>query len=315
MPDWETIPRSMGSAGRFPIFFPSVSSVKTNARPVDYIRLLRALHHPRLLVSAYDLGNAPEAERHDILRLLYEARGSGACVLLDSGNYESYWMQDPKWTQDRYHRELIMGASDVSLSFDRVGSSDTVDESAAAAIANFSADAGVATSDLVAIVHGSPATLPEACRAVADHLDARALAIPERELGIGVVERFRTLVRVRESLGAERSIRLHLLGTGNPASMLLYALAGADSFDGLEWCQTVVDHESGHLHHLAHYPLFQHQTRYGAAAELPPMARALAHNLEFFAKWESELVSAREAGRVRELVATRIPRALELLDV
>jgi hypothetical protein len=40
--------------------------------------------------------------------------------------------------------------------------------------------------------------------------------------------------------------------TDNPFSITLYSAMRADSFDGLEWCQTVVDHETGLLYHLSH---------------------------------------------------------------
>ncbi|WP_182212931.1 hypothetical protein [Stenotrophomonas acidaminiphila] len=60
-----------------------------------------------------------------------------------------------------------------------------------------------------------------------------------------------------------RYVGLHLLGTGNPISIALYAWAGADSFDGLEWCQTVVDHDTGLLFHLSQSDFFRRQTAWG----------------------------------------------------
>lgn len=40
---------------RLPIFFPSVSSVKTNLSPAEYMGVLCSLGKKQFLVSAYDL--------------------------------------------------------------------------------------------------------------------------------------------------------------------------------------------------------------------------------------------------------------------
>jgi hypothetical protein len=42
-----------------PCFFPSVSSVKTNLMPVDYVELLDAAGHPLFLASAFDIAHCP----------------------------------------------------------------------------------------------------------------------------------------------------------------------------------------------------------------------------------------------------------------
>jgi len=78
---------------------------------------------------------------------------------------------------------------------------------------------------------------------------------------------------------------LHILGTGNPISMMIYAFAGADSFDGLDWCQTVVDFEKGTLHHPLHLDLYKHQSNWGDNSDISFFARCYLHNLEFYKKW------------------------------
>jgi hypothetical protein len=82
-----------------------------------------------------------------------------------------------------------------------------------------------------------------------------------------------------------------LLGTGNPISIALYSEAGADSFDGLEWCQTVVDHETGLLFHLSQSDFFRQQTAWGDSG-ISFHPRTLAHNLEFYADWMRRLRDA-----------------------
>ena len=75
---------------------------------------------------------------------------------------------------------------------------------------------------------------------------------------------------------------LHILGTGNPLSIISYTMAGADSFDGLEWCQTVVDHDTGKLFHFQQWDLFRYQTEYGKDDTLCYVFAVLMHNLKFF---------------------------------
>jgi queuine/archaeosine tRNA-ribosyltransferase len=143
------------------------------------------------------------------------------------------------------------------------------------------------------IVHGETALLPEAARLAAELLYPVLLAVPERTLGEGIVERTRTVRKIRAALNTlEVYCPLHLLGTGNPLSIIAYALAGADSFDGLEWCQTVVDHETGRLYHLQQWDLFRHQTEWGANNSLPYIQSVLMHNLDFYGRLMAELHDA-----------------------
>ena len=129
---------------------------------------------------------------------------------------------------------------------------------------------------------------------VAEQLFPVLLAVPERALGDGIIARTRTLRRLRKALNElDLYCPLHLLGkTGNPLSIAVYAMAGADSFDGLEWCQTVVDHESGRLFHFQHWDLFKDQTDWGNNGALPYIQSALMHNLDFYRTFMTELREA-----------------------
>ena len=150
-------------------------------------------------------------------------------------------------------------------------------------IASVLRDQEHALGTVVPIVHGDPALLPEAARRIAEQLYPLLLAVPERVLGEGIVERTRTVRRIRDALNAlDIYCPLHLLGTGNPLSIIAYSLAGADSFDGLEWCQTVVDHETGKLLHFQQWDLIRHQTQWGQNFTLPYIQSVLIHNLDFY---------------------------------
>jgi len=76
---------------RVPAFFPSVSTIKTALQPLDYISLLQSLRdlNKQFLVSAFDVYHS--RNRENLLVLLSSAMKSGLTILMDSGNYESYW--------------------------------------------------------------------------------------------------------------------------------------------------------------------------------------------------------------------------------
>ena len=82
---------------------------------------------------------------------------------------------------------------------------------------------------------------------------------------------------------------------------------GADSFDGLEWCQTVVDHETGLLYHLSQADFFVGQTAWGDDDKLSFQARTLAHNLEFFSDWMRRLHDAVKKDRLPEFCRFNLP--------
>ena len=234
-----------------PCFFPSVSSVKTNLMPVDYVELLAAAGHSHFLVSAYDIAHCIDSQRPRMDAALTRSKERGAVILMDSGNYESFWRHDEDWKPDRFYN--IAGSSHYDLCFcydnqQPPCASESIAEDVVSCVLR---DQEHAVGTVVPIVHGAAALLPDAALKTADRLYPLMLAVPERELGEGILERTRTVRKIRETLDTlDVYCPLHLLGTGNPISIVAYALAGADSFDGLEWCQTVVDHKTGKLLHF-----------------------------------------------------------------
>ncbi len=76
-----------GKALPLPVYFPSVSSVKTALQPQDYLQVLTSLVglNGQYLVSAFDL--AALTQPADAAELLKASRDAGAVTLMDSGNY------------------------------------------------------------------------------------------------------------------------------------------------------------------------------------------------------------------------------------
>lgn len=279
-----------------PVFFPSVSSIKTALLPVDYIRLLAALNSisGNFLVSAFDLVGLTGDDRDAVAELLNHATKAGRVVLMDSGNYESYWTRSvSKWQHADFHRALKSFSCTLAFGFDERRQSSEAAEHVRLILERQREDVAAADGvPVIPIVHGHRNELPNLCAEVAEGLAVSMLSLPERQLGEGVFERVRTVAAIRKALDETgKYVGLHLLGTGNPLSLALFAQAGADSFDGLEWCQTVVDHGTGALSHLSHADFFFAQTKWGDE-DIRPQLRVLAHNLEFYADWMKRLRTA-----------------------
>lgn len=294
---------------RLPVFFPSISSVKTALLPQEYLQLVSSLTGltGQFLASAFDLAGLPDPA--PALKAVSAARAQGAIALMDSGNYESFWKDEQAtWTQDRFHDVLKRFPFDLAFSFDEQNPPAGKQEHVALVVERWRYDQLASGSCLIVpIVHATADQLPELCTAVAKASGVAMIAVAERRLGDGILQRFDTVKAIRAALdNLGRYVTLHLLGTGNPISIATYTAAGADSFDGLEWCQTVVDHDTGLLYHLSQSEFFAAQT-FWAGAGLSFQARTLAHNLEFFAAWMGRLREASAQRRVANFCKLHFP--------
>jgi queuine/archaeosine tRNA-ribosyltransferase len=298
-----------GKALLLPVYFPSISSIKTALQPQEYLQVLSSLVglNGQYLVSAFDL--AALAQSEDAAKLLQASRNTGAVILMDSGNYESFWKDAQRhWIQPAFHQMLGSFPCDLAFGFDEQQPPADSDEHVALLVARWREDqAAAGACQVVPIVHGTAKTLPELCAAVAAQTGVAMLAVPERRLGDGVFDRTRAVFSIRSELDKlDRYVVLHLLGTGNPISIALYSAVGADSFDGLEWCQTVVDHETALLYHLSQADFFTAQTVWSEDG-LSFQARTLAHNLEFYASWMQRLRTAIANGTVVDFCRLNFP--------
>jgi len=303
----------LGSAEvALPVFFPSISSVKTSLPPLEYVRLLNALPElkGKYLVSAFDLLHLGDHEREAMQRELKSALDKGTLILMDSGNYESYWKgEQSSWLQNDFHQALKDFPCSFAFGFDEHFPPDDLHSHIKLICERYIEDqAAAGNSTIIPIMHASIEQLPELCLAVAEATGVSMLAVAERWLGLGIYERANTVAMIRQSLNkADRYVGLHLLGTGNPLSKAIYTIAGADSFDGLEWCQTVVDHETAQLHHLSHGDFYKQQTKWGESEGISYQAWVLAHNLEFYSEWMSRLRRACNDGDVVEFCRLHFP--------
>jgi hypothetical protein len=298
-----------GKALPLPVYFPSISSVKTALQPQDYLQVLASLVglNGQYLVSAFDL--AVLAQPADAAQLLQASRDAGAVILIDSGNYESFWKDAQRqWLQPAFHRMLNTFPCDLAFGFDEQQPPADSREHVSLLVTRWRVDqAAAGACQVVPIIHADASNLPGLCNAVAAEIGVSILAVAERRLGDGVIDRARAVLAIRNELDKlDRYVALHLLGTGNPISIALYSAMGADSFDGLEWCQTVVDHDTALLYHLSQADFFSAQTAWSEAG-LSFQARTLAHNLEFYASWMQRLRTAIARGTAVDFCRLNFP--------
>lgn len=309
-------PREMTIRGKslsLPAFVFSLSSHETQVSPHEGATLLRLLEPSAALVSAYDAWKYYPRSRkfQSSVKALCQ---SNAVLFLDSGNYEAYRKSDryeslrnpDGWHISDFRETTARLSPDIAFSFDSIDPKGEPERVVSRIVKSFhNDDLALAQRDFVLcpIIHlpreflGSLANCAARIMSgVAMELDPAMLAIPERELGDGLRERVKTVRDIRKALNAlGKYYPLHLLGTGNPLSMIALAAAGADSFDGLEWCRTVADYRSGCLFHFQQFDCFEqtclHRVQNQSIRRLienpktPYTMKTLAYNVDFFTDW------------------------------
>lgn len=293
-----------------PAFIPSVSSVKDDRPFSAHIALIEALGLPVALTSAYDWHSATGA-RDESLSRYFDWRAAGGRMVLDSGKYEAYWHHYGTWSHEAFLSVALELTPTWVMSFDNPEVAADAGKQARLSIEEWERDQrALGRVPVVPIVHGLPETLAEAVERVARDTSSELIAIAERDLGEGILARVRTVRDIRRRLDDTSLARgLHVLGTGSPLSVLVYTLAGADSYDGLEWNRTSVDHETARLYHLQHFDLFEYQSPAGGPGSY--FARALAHNLLFWRDWMMRI----RRGEGRSMLRVYLPPvARDLLE-
>jgi len=224
--------------------------------------------------------------------MVRDAAVLGSIILMDSGGYESYWRHDRSWNRRMYFDILKSTAPQLAFSFDyNHDKGRGLRQSVTQIGKSIDAHNRVAgRTTIIPLIHAPADLLPALCQEIAIHLQPIMIAVAERDLGSGIVDRMMTVARIRRALEKSSSIiPLHVLGTGNPRSMLLLTMAGADCFDGLEWCQTVVDRSTALLYHFQQLDLLKCRCKFCLDKTLGYTQKALAHNLLFYAEWTAHL--------------------------
>jgi queuine/archaeosine tRNA-ribosyltransferase len=132
------------------------------------------------------------------------------------------------------------------------------------------------------------------------------------------MQRVRTVRDIRNALNElGKYYPIHLLGTGNPITIVALAAAGADSFDGLEWCRTVADYDTGCLFHFQQFELFQNSRLRRVqdpkvrslieANDASYALKTLSYNADFFRDWTKTMRAMIHSGQTENLLRAVVP--------
>lgn len=333
---------------KLPNFIFSLSSHETQVSPKDGVELFKFLEPDACLISAYDVyhyikdKNRKKSDKERFLDSIGKIQKSSSVLILDSGNYEAYrknnrYSIDNKrgWKNEHFLEVFRMITPDIAFSYDELEPYGEIDDIANNIIENYYKNKEAIGEDtiLCPIIHlPDNTTNVSANKAnnelmkcasqlavkISSELKPIMIAIPERELGSGIKERAKTVQHIREALnGLSRYYPLHLLGTGNPITMVAMAAAGADSFDGLEWCRTVADYDSGCLFHFQHFDLFKKLYINKLYSQLNRViiknpdasyiTQVAVYNIDFFNHWVKIMQNMIETNQAEYLLKSTIP--------
>jgi|JI10StandDraft_1071094.scaffolds.fasta_scaffold116219_3 queuine/archaeosine tRNA-ribosyltransferase len=301
-----------GKSLQLPSFVYSLSSFETQLDPVNGLELLTALEPGACLVSAYDVSTYLHGRNKSFRRSIDTFQKSRSVVFLDSGNYEATRKGDyrSRKNADGWRRELFWEAvnsvsADIVFAYDDPEPKGTLDEVIDGILDSYLRDlrrTGLDTDTLCPIVHlptevnDITKSAPKIVAAISKESRPSLIAIPERELGDGLLSRMRAVKAIRHTLNDLGYYQpLHILGTGNPITIAALSICGADTFDGLEWCRTAANFETNNLCHFQQFDLlkasFGGRIKNEAArsiAELesaPFTLRACSYNYDYFSYW------------------------------
>lgn len=281
-----------------PRFVPSVSgAAKSDLTIQAHIRALVEWRSPSLLVSAYDLEHLSDDIHTEVIRWLEEAVDQGTSVFLDSGGYEARWLRDTAWSLPAYHRCLLEAPHSVAFTF------DLLDDPPVEALEKTAERLG-SSSGLIPIVHGTGREAEEEVARLSQ-FEIAGVAVTERDLGAGIWHVAAALRGIAAASGA--GIPVHVLGAGHPLSILAYVAAGAASFDGLDWCQTVADPATGTMHHAKQLPFFLPDV----SPEIGDYSlQLLGHNLMFYDEWMTRIREALGSGTLDSMLTKHLSRTV-----
>lgn len=169
-------------------------------------------------------------------------------TLIDSGGYETSHDHDlsavrrdqhtPRsWTEDMLDEVLFAWPSHAPAVVVNPDRRSPVREQIESARAFFSRHPGHLTDLLLKSFEGQPyIELPAILEAIHELHDFSLVGFTEKELGPSMLARMRNIAIVRRHLNeAGLPIPLHIFGSLDPVTSVLYFLAGAEVFDGLTW--------------------------------------------------------------------------------
>ena len=278
-----------------PTYFPSISSAATRLQLAPLIRTCITSGYPRLLISAYDLFHLSQENYNSISKLLINFSKENNFLFIDSGTFESYWLQDGKWDYVKYESMIKKNNCDFFTSFDDIPNPhDDYNDIFKTMYQNTKKSTKLTNKNhCVCICHGqTPAQLCDIIKDLSSNelKFCRMIAIPERDCGKTIDDKIETVQKIKKILEKDDNTNvLHILGCGNPISIALFSFAGADSFDSIDWSRWLIDKNTLKIMDSSHLSLIDCSCKVCAIPKMDPTVRVLLHNLLFYQQFMLEL--------------------------
>ena len=121
---------------------------------------------------------------------------------------------------------------------------------------------------------------------LAEIADLDFIGATEKELGFSILERMVRIAKLRQTLDREGLlVPIHVFGTLDPLSVILYFIAGAEVFDGLTWFRYAYNNNNQCIYIQNNCAL-----NYGIEVPIDEMrVRTLADNLKYLEQLERTL--------------------------
>ena len=281
-----------------PTYFPAISSYGVKPPFHELLYLLKEAKYPRVLVSAYDLYHMRASKRNEASSLMKSYRKTGF-LFMDSGLFESWGKDDREWDINSYKSILSQTKFDLYSSFDVFRNRGKSYEKFKKDTYSNILESSIFLNDnaFFAILHEStPIRLIGLVNEfTGKHSNlCRNIAVAERDIGKSLQERAETIVALRRAMNDNDRHLLHILGCGNPLSMLLYSYCGADIFDSVDWVKFAINADRYSISDFAHLELLDCKCKVCSEqpySRAPYLEKLLLHNLLFYQHFVMQMQS------------------------
>jgi queuine/archaeosine tRNA-ribosyltransferase len=99
---------------------------------------------------------------------------------------------------------------------------------------------------------------------------------------------------------------LHILGCGNPISLLLYSYCGANTFDSLDWIKQVIDPQRLTINDFSHLELTGCQCPICASTKRDCTEKVLLHNLLFYQNYMLQIQTLVRNNEIRQFLSKHV---------
>lgn len=288
-----------------PTYFPAISSIETKHDINDLVTLINESAYPQMLISAYDY-HYRLSKNKKIKNIINNYSKNGNLLFVDSGGYERFWEKNKIWNFNMYKKTISKINSNFYTSLDVVDSS-SIKKSNYEKFFKKIIDAGIIleSSQYVSIFHAD--TNVKLVKIIEEFLKVfpyalNYFAVRERELGLTIKERAKTIFKIRSLLNKNGGKQiLHVLGAGHPTSIALYAYCGADSFDSTDWSRFTIDIESLGLRDFSHLELLDCPCK-SCTKVSNPIIKTLLHNLDMYHAYMEKIRRHIQKNSLKELL-------------